>query len=183
MLYYPVYALNHYYPETARFRFLLTFVLLAAGVWLAVMLYRSGKISLRTTACAIALWAYLLFLLYITLIGRYTLDDYRTRLTPFDSYREYASTGSAGELRGIVLNILMFLPFGFLTASCFRDKKPLLISLSAGLMLPVLIEGLQYLTRTGTLETDDVIHNAIGTLLGSMLWLAMNQLVLKRHRR
>lgn len=179
MLYFPVYALYHYFPEIAWIRTLLTAVLLFGGISGILILHKKRKIVKRHPGWWIALWVYTIFILYITVLGRYSFEDFRARLIPFESYREVFA-GSSSELRGIVLNVVLFVPFGFLTACCFLDKKPVWIALCAGLILTVSVEVLQYLTRTGTLETDDVMHNMLGTVLGIAIWSLINRLIKKR---
>ena len=181
MLYFPVYALYHYFPEIAWIRTLLTAILLFGGIGGILLLHKKGKIVKRSPGWWLALWVYTVFILYITVIGRYSFEDFRARPIPFESYREVAS-GSMGELKGIILNVILFIPFGFLSALCFRDKRPVLMALCFGIILTVSVEVLQYLTRTGTFETDDMMHNVIGTLLGMAVWLIINKLILKKRR-
>lgn len=180
MLYFPVFALYHYYPEIAWIRTLLTAVLLFGGIGGILILHKKGKIAKRHPGWWIALWVYTIFILYITVLGRYSFEDFRARLMPFESYRE-AFAGISSELRGIVLNIVLFVPFGFLTACCFQDKKTVWIALCAGLILTVTVEVLQYVTRTGTLETDDVMHNMLGTVLGVLIWYVLNKLINRKR--
>ena len=89
MLYFPVYALFHYYPEQAWWHVALTVILLAGGIALLALFYKKGRIDKRSIGWGIALWVYTVFLLFITVIGRYSFEDYRVRMAPFESYREY----------------------------------------------------------------------------------------------
>ena len=167
---YPVYALYHYFPETFWFKVSLILVLLCAGTVLILVLYKKEKLTRHNRNICILLWIYMLCLLYITVIGRDSFDDYRARLIPFESYRQFFMTGERFEIRGIILNILIFIPFGMLTAELFSKKKPVLLAISAGLLFAVFIETMQFLTHTGTFETDDVIHNTFGTAIGIGIW-------------
>lgn len=175
---FPVYALYHYYPEAFWVRFPLAIALLAAGIVFAVLLYRKYKIDAHTLGWGIALWVYTLAVLYMTVYGRYAFDDYRARLIPFESYRQYAATGSESELRGIIGNILMLIPFSFMLAELFRNRKPVIIALPVSAVLTVSIEGLQYLTHTGTFEIDDIIHNFASAIIGVLLWKAINTVIM-----
>ena len=58
-------------------------------------------------------------------------------------------------------NILLFIPIGFLLPLVVK-KMPLLW----GIGFSLLIEIIQFITRRGTCETDDVISNTIGLLIG-----------------
>lgn len=167
---YPVYALHHYYPDEFRIRLSLTVSLMAEGAFLMALLYRKGRISRHTMGWSIALWTYTLSILYMTVIGRYNFDDYRVRLELFASYREFFATGNRTDLFGIIGNTLLFIPFAFFAAELFRGKKPVLIAASCSILLTALIETGQYFTHTGTFETDDLMHNAIGALTGILIW-------------
>ena len=62
----------------------------------------------------------------------------------------------------IALNILLFIPLGFLVG----DKRTILI----GLLLSAGIELTQYVLKLGVCEVDDVLNNTIGTAIGFSLY-------------
>jgi len=119
---------------------------------------------------SIILWLYVLVVLYFTVIGRYSHEEYTVRLQFFYSYRNYFLTGDEYELQGIIVNIVMFIPFALMSAALFGDKKPVIITLVLGLSLTLIIEFLQLITHTGTFETDDILNNLLGTMFGIVLW-------------
>ena len=65
-------------------------------------------------------------------------------------------------------NVVMFIPFGFLgwVFPKLRDLKPLLINFIAAITI---VEALQYFTRLGIFEVDDIILNTFGVYLGWLL--------------
>jgi glycopeptide antibiotics resistance protein len=75
-------------------------------------------------------------------------------------------------IRNILLNILLFVPFGFFLSWNKRVKNRLtLIVTVTGLLLSLLIEVLQYVFPIGrSADIDDVILNTLGTFLGVVLW-------------
>lgn len=84
----------------------------------------------------------------------------------FRSYREAWNTFSVYEWTNLVLNILLFVPLGFLLP-LWSDKlrklwKVILISvsISAG------IECIQYITHQGVFDIDDIFNNSAGSLIG-----------------
>ena len=80
-------------------------------------------------------------------------------LEPFWSYKEAAVNDfTSFEVQA---NILLFIPIGFLLPT-FVKRKPLLW----GVGISVFIEIIQLITLRGTCETDDVISNTIGMLIG-----------------
>lgn len=62
-------------------------------------------------------------------------------------------------------NIIMFIPFGFLgwlNAKYFSFKKLIVDFLSA----LIIVEALQYLTRLGVFDIDDLALNSLGVWIG-----------------
>ncbi len=72
-------------------------------------------------------------------------------------------------LVGIAQNIVLFLPFGFLLAASYRRMNAWLILL-LGLLLSLFIECCQLFLQLGWFETDDLLNNTLGTLLGFWLY-------------
>ena len=82
----------------------------------------------------------------------------------------------------IILNILLFIPFGFTLSTylnCHKANRPLFLSvLLTAFLLSTSVEALQYLTSRGYTEIDDVINNTVGAVIG---WWGYER-VLKRRR-
>ena len=75
----------------------------------------------------------------------------------------------AAPFTGIVLNILLFYPLGYLLPYLFPKLKPKHVIL-IGCLCSIATEATQYLLKMGWCETDDVIHNTLGTALGVWVW-------------
>lgn len=69
----------------------------------------------------------------------------------------------------IRLNILLFLPLGFLLGAATDNWRIVLL----GFILSVFIELLQYVFTLGWCQADDVLNNTIGTAVG----IGMNKLI------
>lgn len=123
----------------------------------------------RWTAFALLLlWA--LAVIYTTLISR-SEGGGEVILTPFWSYREVLSGGSRELLRSNLMNVLLFFPGGLLLGELVpRDwrGKTVLLALGFSFLLSAGVEILQGVFSLGIAETDDVIHNTLGGLLGSL---------------
>ena len=105
--------------------------------------------------------AYILFILMESIIGRKTGVG-RVELVPFWSY-------SHPELRmEILLNYVLFIPFGCLLHLCFGEKFGLRVVL-IGFLLSVSIEIVQLVFRIGLFEFDDMIGNTVGCLIGAVV--------------
>ena len=70
----------------------------------------------------------------------------------------------------LVLNILLFVPFGMMMPLLF-PRLPRILVVPLGLLCSTLIEGVQYLTQLGMTDVDDLINNTLGTLIGLLLFL------------
>ncbi len=69
-----------------------------------------------------------------------------------------------------VENILLFLPYGFLWGLMRRRKKGLWNALAVGFLTSLGIEFLQLFSGRGVFQTDDMITNTLGALLGYILY-------------
>ena len=117
------------------------------------------NISVGKLICISLLFAYVLFILFETIIGR-TPGTMRAELVPFWSY-------SHSELRSeIILNYLLFIPLGILLYLLLGKKYGMKVVL-IGLALSILIELTQLVFALGLFEFDDIIGNTIGCMIGA----------------
>ena len=112
----------------------------------------------------LAEWIYLV--LCAIVFFRETGAERGYNLMPFWSYWDYGKDSYFMEMFGEnILNVLLFMPIGFLAGCGLRGmtfKKVLLL----GGGLSVFIELLQLIFKKGFCETDDVIHNVLGCIIG-----------------
>lgn len=85
------------------------------------------------------------------------------RLRPFRTTIAEFRRGVWPFLYHVVGNLAWFLPVGLILR-----RKPVWMAFLGGLMLSILIEGLQWVLRTGMPDVDDLILNSCGALAG---WL------------
>ena len=110
----------------------------------------------------VLLVAYGVIYLYLTLFNRTPGSVPRLELTPFWSYQK-AIAGNVMMREEIILNILLFVPLGYLL--CFSGLGWWKVAL-IGVCLSSTTEVVQYLTRLGLCEVDDLISNGLGTMMG-----------------
>ena len=117
----------------------------------------------------IFIFPYTIFLLYLMFLGfgREQHEANIVRLLPFVSTILFVQNTTSWESIIINLfgNIIMFIPFGFLgwlNAKYFSFKKLIVDFLSA----LIIVEALQYLTRLGVFDIDDLALNSIGVWIG-----------------
>lgn len=140
------------------------FVLIVAILW-------KGKRNGVRYGSVFLLVEYIALLLYFTVLMWRSTGEYEYRPIPFWSYKEVI-TGTRVLLQEIAMNIVVFVPIGFLAGIAWKKatwKKALLIGLSISLT----IEMLQLLLKRGCCETDDVINNTLGCMVGYGVLLLM----------
>lgn len=109
-------------------------------------------------------------LLFITVGSRGETPHGGVRLVPFYSFY-LARTENREFYRTMIMNVLLFFPLGLTLPFVLAGRKhPILLSITVGALLSVCIEGVQYFLRIGWTETDDVIMNTLGVLLGSAIF-------------
>jgi glycopeptide antibiotics resistance protein len=125
---------------------------------------------------------YSLFLLYLMFLGmgRSQYEDNVIRMQPVWSTIGFIKdTILWKDIIMIVLgNVIMFIPFGFLgwLFPKLNNLKNLLFSFLSAITI---VEALQYFTRMGIFEMDDIILNTFGVYLG---WLVCKLLENKFNR-
>ena len=63
-------------------------------------------------------------------------------------------------------NLILFIPFGFLLPLLWNRFYTAVGCIGAGLIFSLAIEVSQYLTKRGYFQTDDIMMNLVGTLIG-----------------
>lgn len=122
----------------------------------------------------------LLFLAWLAVIAVATLTD-RTpgiiptepEVIPFHSYRSVIAGENKEILRSNFMNVVLFYPAGLfacelLPKSWSRAKRVILVAMLFAL-ISAGIEFCQYHFALGQAEVDDVIHNALGALIGALI--------------
>ncbi|TXI99204.1 MAG: VanZ family protein [Chryseobacterium cucumeris] len=112
---------------------------------------------------------YTLFLLYLMFLGmgRFQYEENLITVEPFFSTIKFIQgpNKTIDIVRIVLGNIIMFIPFGFLgwIIPELKKLKPLLFGFISCI---VIVEALQYFTRMGIFEVDDIILNTFGVYLG-----------------
>lgn len=152
-------------PGAVYWGLLAVFVIGAIGL----LLWKGVRTGGRYVS-ALALSEWIALVLCATVIFRSTKAERGFRLIPFSSYWDFGPHGYLLEMVAEnLLNVVLFLPVGILLGCGFKGmtwKRALL----TGCGLSVAIELLQLVFQKGFCETDDVIHNMAGCLIGYGLW-------------
>lgn len=123
-------------------------------------------------------------IVYITVFARSASLSRELGTELFQSVRKWMA-GDRNIGLGIVLNIGMFIPFGYLTASFFAgeeepQKTKSLFVLLLGFLLSLAVELVQFRTGRGTCEVDDLIYNTAGTAIGLLFYRIVSPLAKKK---
>lgn len=117
-------------------------------------------------------WRYILvFLLveYVILIYSSTVFFRETQIKRSFNYVPFWSYERPDLYVENMMNIIFFIPIGFILGTIVRTKASLrngIVAVLLGLCLSFGIEMLQLLFMKGFSETDDIIHNTTGCILG-----------------
>lgn len=143
-----------------------------------------GKIVLTTT-----LATYLTAVLYLTVLNRKmgTAIDYELEL--FWSYKTMVNLPWAHDPKGkwlfreIVLNIVLFVPFGFLPALLHQKSASIKRIGLLAFLFSLLIELSQLFFRIGLFELDDLFDNTVGAVIGYGIFVALVSLASDKKNR
>lgn len=115
---------------------------------------------------------YTLFLLYLMFfgMGRTQMEDNLLTIEPiFSTINFIKGCISWKEIVTIVAgNVVMFIPFGFL-GWVFPRLQSLQNLLFTFISAITIVEAIQYFSRMGIFEVDDIILNTFGVFLGFLI--------------
>ena len=117
---------------------------------------------------------YLAIVLYITLFNREP-GEKRIDMVPFRSYYLLIEENNSFYFTQILYNILMTVPFGFLLPFIYKKMRSVFVVGLMGFLFSLSIETVQYITRRGLFEFDDMIGNTIGCLIGSVVGMLIKR--------
>ena len=109
-------------------------------------------------------YGYVFVVLWITLFSRYSPTGKNMLIHPFWEYAAFFHDMSWNTAHDIVMNMLLFVPYGFLFPCAYIKYKKYVV-LSA-VILSVLIEVSQLLLQLGWAEIDDIVNNVVGAFIG-----------------
>lgn len=130
------------------------------------MLWKGINTGVRYGA-AFLLIEYVALLLYFTVIIWRNNGVHGYRLVPFWSYWAMFQ-GTKVLAHEIIMNIAVFIPIGFLAGIAMKSVTWQKVAIT-GLAVSLTIELLQLILKRGCCETDDVINNTLGCLMGYVI--------------
>ena len=134
----------------------------------------------------------LLFIIYMCVLvyvvffaeamGRTPQDGYVYNLTPLKEIKRFMkyiwdndALGRAARLN-IFGNIIAFIPFGIYLPYTSESKLGFISTFLYTFSLSLTIELVQLITKIGSCDVDDIILNALGGVIGYILWYIYTKL-------
>lgn len=155
---------------------MLIFVTIILNVVMTYVVPLIRTIRVRTSLFV----TYVFLVLYITLLSRrdsawgFNPMPFHFLYWVYRRYRVYGILGILQPIEGVLLNIFLFFPFGFLLSSIKKFKNGYVIVILA-LAFSFMIEILQLYLHIGLFETDDLITNSLGSWFGYSVFTNRNQ--------
>lgn len=170
-------TLPHYFPEIFVNRIIISVIAFAVFCAVSIFLYKKHKFNKLQCGAAILLSLYIVVLLYFTVVGRYSHEEYEYQINFFTSYRWFFEHNGEQVLRQLLINLVMLMPVGFLLPVVIKAKHKYLITMALSLLLTVFIETMQLITKCGSFEIDDIINNFVGAVIGMLLYVLCIKLI------
>lgn len=123
---------------------------------------------------AIFYWAILIYLLFFAFFRQGTNTE--INLIPFKSISELTynifvlGNDWTHWIINVIGNIVVFIPILPSMHIIFQKRISFLFAFLLGMILPILVEVLQYVFQIGSADIDDFILNFIGLMLGYFLF-------------
>lgn len=135
-------------------------VFMAAGR----QIYSGRRQQKKVYAVSFADGVFLYYLLYVTLLSRSAGSRREVELLPF-----MGEEILGGDYHYVIENLLLFIPFGVLlhmTLRAYGKKSNIKVILLSALLTSLSVEILQYFFSCGKSETDDILANVSGAMIG-----------------
>lgn len=75
----------------------------------------------------------------------------------------------------VIENLMLFIPFGILLPLCLPKARKSWICILSGCMLSIFIETVQWITKRGYCQLDDIIMNTLGTVVGWVIYAGIRK--------
>ncbi len=143
----------------------------ASFVHIGCLIYvkvKKNPINLSTELIIDLLISYTIFIAQVTLLSRGIEEQVRV----FDTKLLWIEKSMDQNMTNL-LNIILFVPFGFLISGVLTKKGVLrifILVINYCFLTSLLIEATQYITKRGYFEIDDIEANIIGGLTGSIFF-------------
>jgi glycopeptide antibiotics resistance protein len=113
-------------------------------------------------------------------------SGYRYNLEPFKEIKRFwnnrDSLGVATVVTNLAGNIVAFAPFGFFLPILWKKGRNLFGCVLLSALFSLTVEAVQFFTKVGAFDVDDIMLNAIGGLMGWLCYYLIWVPLLKKKR-
>ena len=121
---------------------------------------------------------------FLAIVSRQPAETARINMEPLFALKRAIVINTAGSfpwitiknkilLLDMILNILLFVPFGFIIPCLSKKLAHWWATIPMGLLFSFCIEFTQYAAKLGTADVDDLINNTLGACIGWVLYLVI----------
>jgi glycopeptide antibiotics resistance protein len=159
-------------------------VIVYEGLLLAFLLGTIAFIAYDGVKCGwrkivgLILVEYVILIYCSTVIFRSSSEATGYEYIPLWSYMAIQE-GKVELLSENILNIAVFVPMGIMLGMVFRTIRWWQV-LMVGCLMSVSIEAIQLMFKRGFSETDDVLHNTVGCMIGFGITSIIGKMIIKR---
>ena len=142
----------------------------------------TGKQIIHNKKRAILLMAvYACFIFQIAFYRRIGTEKSKINTWLYFGFRKWDGTVDEKQVVYSFLNVVFFVPWGFLLASAMENNvRRFVMTFFYSLITSLSIEVLQYITKTGASEITDLVTNVSGGLIGCLLFVLISNLLNRR---
>lgn len=155
---------THLRPWSTKQILIFLLFVIAVNLWLRFAV-RTGRIRRKQIASMILLEFYMALVYSSTVFTRQPMERH-LQLVPLAVWKAAFWDHSRDALMDGLLNILLFLPIGWLLVTACRRTRQLPRLVLYGTAFSLFIEASQFIFRRGFSSVDDLLNNTIGCLLG-----------------
>lgn len=144
-------------------------VICTVGICLSAVIFRvkykgERRFPLRQAVVIAVFVGYIAALLCLTVLRTSGYSGMNVHL--FRAWREAWNIYSFQNWANVLLNVAMFIPLGVLLPLMWRAFRRWYVTFGASLLTTLTIEILQFLTRRGMFDVDDIFANFLGAIFG-----------------
>lgn len=142
----------------------------------------TGKQIIHNKKRAILLMAvYACFIFQIAFYRRIGSEKSKINTWLYFGFRKWDGTVDEKQVVYSFLNVVFFIPWGFLLASAMENNvRRFVMTFFYSLITSLSIEVLQYITKTGASEITDLVTNVSGGLIGCLLFVLISNVLNRR---
>lgn len=161
-------------------QYFITSAIIFIFVLIVVSLLRKNN-SLLDNLMVASLITYLYWCYALTVLSRIPSGEITYEPYPFWSYYEIIVYHDIELLLEDILNIILLIPAGVLFSASHKKTKPKTIIVFA-VVVELVIELSQLVSTRGLAEWDDIIHGAVGALIGYWIYRFVKEYIIKDNR-